>query len=619
MRPATTARCPGRPLRAPWRSLLPLALALFVGMGQAQRDAAGRYESAGRDATRLRSPGGSHPAAASAKVYSLFREQDTPVLGLQPAEQVQPGWGNPRRPAEVERRRPPRAQQPRRVQPPAQTGRSSPLGPPQSAPRTRAAPARVGTLQRPRAAPPTPPRGRITGRNVCGGQCCPGWTTANSTNHCIKPVCQPPCQNRGSCSRPQLCVCRSGFRGARCEEVIPEEEFDPQNSRPAPRRSAEGPPNQRRSSTASESGAGTRPLAPQPPRSLGGLSQSHSSQQHVGLAPTIRLYPAPAASGQLSPNALPAGPGLERMERRDGAQRTAYLDRSSSPWGLNLTEKIKKIKIVFTPTICKQTCARGHCSNSCERGDTTTLYSQGGHGHDPKSGFRICLESCVPPLLSLLATRWALLRPSTASDLEVDAVDFCQIPCLNGGRCVGRDECWCPANSTGKFCHLPAPKLHPEPSERGSHHRGPLGGPLRQSTFTLPLSNQLGERGAGCGRPLCPASVNPSLVKVHINHPPEASVQVHQVARVRGEAEAPEENSVETRPAPRRPAGHGHGHWDSNSIPTQAGETPRPPPPVAPRPRELLGRCYLSAVSGQVRTQRLPQPRGFHPHCPSSC
>lgn len=79
-------------------------------------------------------------------------------------------------------------------------------------------------------------------------------------------VCQPPCQNRGSCSRPQLCVCRSGFRGARCEEVIPEEEFDPQNSRPAPRRSAEGSPNLRRSSAARESStARMRPPAPQPP------------------------------------------------------------------------------------------------------------------------------------------------------------------------------------------------------------------------------------------------------------------------------------------------------------------------------------------------------------------
>uniref|UniRef100_A0A8D1P9U9 Latent-transforming growth factor beta-binding protein 2 n=1 Tax=Sus scrofa TaxID=9823 RepID=A0A8D1P9U9_PIG len=551
MRPSTPRRCPGRALRNPWRSFLPLTLALFVGLGHAQRDPVGRYEPAGRDANRLRRPGGSHPAAAAAKVYGLFRDQDASVPGLPPEERAQPGWGSARRPAETEARRPPRAQQPRRVQPPAQTWRSRSLSQQQPASRDRAAAAlpRLGTVQRPRAA-----RGRLTGRNVCGGQCCPGWTTANSTNHCIKPVCQPPCQNRGSCSRPQLCVCRSGFRGARCEEVIPEEEFDPQNSRPAPRRSAEGSPNLRRSSAARESStARMRPPAPQPPpaRTLSRLSQTHPSQQHMGLSQTVRLYPAAAASGQLTSNALPVGPG---PERRDGAQQTAYVDHLSSPWGLNLTEKIKKIKIVFTPTICKQTCAHGRCANSCERGDTTTLYSQGGHGHDPKSGFRIY---------------------------------FCQIPCLNGGRCIGRDECWCPANSTGKFCHLPAPRLDPEPPERGPRHRTPLEGSLKQSTFTLPLSNQL-------------ASVNPSLVKVHIHHPPEASVQVHQVARVRGEAEgAPEENSVETRPSPRFPTGPGHSPWSSNSIPTRSREAPRPPPPAVPRLRPLLGRCYLSAVNGQ--------------------
>jgi len=64
--------------------------------------------------------------------------------------------------------------------------------------------------------------------------------------------------------------------------------------------------------------------------------------------------------------------------------------------GANLTEKIRKIKIVFTPTICKQTCRSGRCYNSCEKGDTTTLYSQGGHDHDPKSGFRICEHPKAP-------------------------------------------------------------------------------------------------------------------------------------------------------------------------------------------------------------------------------
>lgn len=65
-------------------------------------------------------------------------------------------------------------------------------------------------------------------------------------------------------------------------------------------------------------------------RTLSGLSQTQPSQQHAGLSRTVRLYPTAAASGQLTSNALPAGPGLER---RDGAQQAAYLDRLSSPWG----------------------------------------------------------------------------------------------------------------------------------------------------------------------------------------------------------------------------------------------------------------------------------------------
>lgn len=119
---------------------------------------------------------------------------------------------------------------------------------------------------------------------------------------------------------------------------------------------------------------------------------------------------------------------------------------------------------------------------------------------------------------------WALLCSPTISHLEIDVADFCQIPCLNGGRCIGRDECWCPTNSTGKFCHLPSPKLDTGPPERGSRHGALWEGPLRQSTFTLPLSNQLGECGAGgytgsrawgcwhCGEGTEAASIQTSLL-----------------------------------------------------------------------------------------------------------
>lgn len=99
------------------------------------------------------------------------------------------------------------------------------------------------------------------------------------------------------------------------------------------------------------------------------------------------------ALGMDSP--LVRGPFQPASGGHSCASQPCPLDPSPLSAGLNLTEKIKKIKIIFTPTICKQTCAYGHCANSCERGDTTTLYSQGGHGHDPKSGFRIC-ESLLP-------------------------------------------------------------------------------------------------------------------------------------------------------------------------------------------------------------------------------
>lgn len=151
MRAPTITICSGRVLRMHWRGFLPLTLALLMGTSHAQRDSVGRYEPASRDANRLWRPVGSHPVATAAKVYSLFREPDSPVSGLSPSEWNQPDQGSPRRP--------PRAQQPHRVQPPVQTRRSSPRG--QEQPGARAAPSvvRLATPQRPAAAR----RGRLTG------------------------------------------------------------------------------------------------------------------------------------------------------------------------------------------------------------------------------------------------------------------------------------------------------------------------------------------------------------------------------------------------------------------------------------------------------------------------
>ncbi|MGH0153156.1 UNVERIFIED_CONTAM: hypothetical protein FKN15_043391 [Acipenser sinensis] len=41
--------------------------------------------------------------------------------------------------------------------------------------------------------------------------------------------------------------------------------------------------------------------------------------------------------------------------------------------GLTVGNNTGRIKVVFTPTICKVTCIQGKCQNSCEKGNTTTI------------------------------------------------------------------------------------------------------------------------------------------------------------------------------------------------------------------------------------------------------
>ncbi|KAK7903864.1 hypothetical protein WMY93_016471 [Mugilogobius chulae] len=161
---------------------------------------------------------------------------------------------------------------------------------------------------------------------------------------------------------------------------------------------------------------------------------------------------------------------------------------------------------------------------------------------------------------------------------------FCQIPCQNGGRCIGRDHCWCPSNSTGKFCHLPsspAPKPSPSSTKNTSQH-GPS-----HSMYTLPLSNQQ-------------ASLHPSIVNVHVQHPPDAEVQVHQVARVQPGQRPPVAegaHSVQQRSQP----GNGHGHESTNEH-TDKHHHSNDHTHQRPQPRPNgngVGRCFQETVDGQ--------------------
>ncbi|XP_061898281.1 latent-transforming growth factor beta-binding protein 1-like isoform X3 [Entelurus aequoreus] len=245
---------------------------------------------------------------------------------------------------------------------------------------------------------------RLVGPNVCGGQqCCSGWAVAPGTNRCIKPDCQPPCQNRGSCSRPHTCVCRSGFQGPRCEEVAPEQVYI--HDRGALRRIQPGsnpfqkdqPRRRPAERQAIDNGKVQTPqpaTTKQPVHTVTQVRQGppDSSPQLTGTSRTVKRYPS--SSGPIASNALPNGNthGNEHRNshghRHDNVQYfnahrpsshnqlNGQFNNALSPAGANLTSSLDRIKIVFTPTMCRRVCSGGRCFNSCEKGDVTTVYSE---------------------------------------------------------------------------------------------------------------------------------------------------------------------------------------------------------------------------------------------------
>ncbi|XP_019223206.1 latent-transforming growth factor beta-binding protein 4 isoform X3 [Oreochromis niloticus] len=159
---------------------------------------------------------------------------------------------------------------------------------------------------------------------------------------------------------------------------------------------------------------------------------------------------------------------------------------------------VETIQVMFTPTICKVRCSQDRCVNYCERGNVTTLYSgdEGGGRRDGSRGpgFRVFL---------------------------------CPLLCKNGGVCLQKDRCLCPPNFTGKFCQIPV-----TPTDSSAAFTNEIVKPvllssmasnqeLVRSEFLLPLGRDAETMTAG-------APSGP-LVKVRVQHPPEANVKVHQV------------------------------------------------------------------------------------------
>uniref|UniRef100_A0A8C7KTA7 Latent-transforming growth factor beta-binding protein 1 n=1 Tax=Oncorhynchus kisutch TaxID=8019 RepID=A0A8C7KTA7_ONCKI len=146
-----------------------------------------------------------------------------------------------------------------------------------------------------------------------------------------------------------------------------------------------------------------------------------------------------------------------------------------------------RIKVVFTPTICKVTCTGGRCQNNCELGNTTTIVSENGHAAD-----------------TLTAPNFRVV--------------VCHLPCMNGGKCSARDKCQCPPTFTGKFCQMPVQNGNGQQRQNGQQQTSQI-----HSTHTLPLTFSNGQN---------PVKYAPSIVNIHVKHPPEASVQIHQVSQL---------------------------------------------------------------------------------------
>ncbi|XP_067844782.1 latent-transforming growth factor beta-binding protein 1 isoform X3 [Heptranchias perlo] len=339
---------------------------------------------------------------------------------------------------------------------------------------------------------------QLNGVNVCGGQCCHGWAQAPGSQRCTKPNCTPKCQNGGMCLRPQLCVCKPGTKGKTCEEMSPS--IHPTSNQDT---LAQGQPIPQ----------------PVPQRTVTQrvlqLPQKISSLGHMSL--TVKQKPSMMIPQQSHLMPLPSQPLMMMVQRGQSQQFTfkpkyynqkfypgrqaaeGSLPQTSSGSTFQVGNHTGRIKVVFTPTICKVTCTKGKCHNSCQQGNTTTLISENGHAADTL----------------------------TAQNFRVVV---CHLPCMNGGQCTSRNKCQCSPNFTGKLCHIPVQSSNGQwqhHQQQYQHQQHPGKAPTSSvvhSMHTLPLS-------VG-GKPGLQMKFPPNIVNIHVKHPPEATVQIHQVSRV---------------------------------------------------------------------------------------
>lgn len=404
---------------------------------------------------------------------------------------------------------------------------------------------------------------KVSGVNVCGGQCCVGWSKTPGSQRCTKPNCTPPCKNGGMCLGPHMCVCKPGSKGKSCEQTTLPPSSHPTG--PLNGHTNGGVPNGGHTNGYSNGhnvipqrpipqqifpqGQGQVPL-PLPGTNVGHLtlSMKPSVNGPIPYQPQIQNPVSMTMHQSKSQKFLVQQKNYHTHTQMQGVgptlNRAIPLSVGHNP--IHVGNHTGRIKVVFTPTICKMTCTNGRCQNSCQKGNTTTIISENGHATD-----------------TLTAPNFRVV--------------VCHLPCMNGGKCSARDKCQCPPNFTGKFCQMASPNGH-----QGQHTVVNGQKTHVHSTHTLPLTYGTGQ--------------NQGMVNVHVKHPPEASVQIHQVSPVDSNGQVKNTQSSHSFTYHSSSQSIQHGHTHSGVIyPNQ--QTYLQYQPVTSKSQ--LGRCFQETTGMQ--------------------
>uniref|UniRef100_A0A8C9VZP0 Latent transforming growth factor beta binding protein 3 n=1 Tax=Scleropages formosus TaxID=113540 RepID=A0A8C9VZP0_SCLFO len=189
----------------------------------------------------------------------------------------------------------------------------------------------------------------------------------------------------------------------------------------------------------------------------------------------------------------------------------------------------ERFKVVIAPLICKRTCARGQCQDTCEQGNNTTLIGVNGQSADTLTGpgFRVVV---------------------------------CPHTCMNGGVCSSRSHCLCPPGFTGRLCQFPLRQMPEAQAAQGNKQPvytlqvvpdgqspgdqtavGRKKMAQTHSVFTLPLAQGGGQH-------------SPEVqVNVRVHHTADTSVVIQPLEH--SDAKPPQKTAVRLTPPTHKPRG----------------------------------------------------------------